>query len=390
MSTVLFAHDGYISITKAGYFSDTYDDKIVERYLNIADKVVFLVRKGNSNYYSKNINKISSDNFGVVAIDNFKSLTGMLKYWSVIRRVKKEVKEADYIVARIPSDLGFLAATYAKKYNKRYMVEVVGCPWDSLRNHSFLGKLLAPYYYLKQKITVKNAPYAIYVTNKFLQNRYPCGGKSVGCSDVEIEKIDNTIISKRIDRIKKTDKRSLVFATIGALHMKYKGYDLVIKTLSKINHAGGFSHKYLIAGGGDPSWLKSVIQKYNAENFVTIVPPMPHEKVFEWIDNIDVYVQPSKTEGMPRALIEAMSRACPCIGSNVGGIPELLKETVVYNNNIQKIDQISTDLHDLILALTIDDYEEQAKLNFQEATKYSKSIIEEKRNMFFKNFILQK
>jgi len=52
--------------------------------------------------------------------------------------------------------------------------------------------------------------------------------------------------------------------------------------------------------------------------------------VFDWLDEIDVYVQPSRTEGLPRALIEAMSRACPAIGSAVGGIPELLPRSCLF------------------------------------------------------------
>jgi len=36
MSTVLFAHDGYVYLTSEGIYSDTYDDKIVSRYLDIA------------------------------------------------------------------------------------------------------------------------------------------------------------------------------------------------------------------------------------------------------------------------------------------------------------------------------------------------------------------
>ena len=169
MAIVLFAHDGYMSLTNEGIYSDTYDNNIVERYFNIAENVVFMVRTREYLDNDKDLNKITIDNFIVEGIENFKSLRGIFKYRAITEKVKYEVQKSDYIVARIPSDLGFLAAKYAKKYNKKYMVEVVGCPWDSLRNDSFLGKLIAPYYYLKQKRTIKHAPYVIYVTNEFLQ-----------------------------------------------------------------------------------------------------------------------------------------------------------------------------------------------------------------------------
>lgn len=56
---------------------------------------------------------------------------------------------------------------------------------------------------------------------------------------------------------------------------------------------------------------------------------MKHQQVLEWIDSLDIYIQPSMQEGLPRALIEAMSRACPAIGSSTGGIPELLPSDAI-------------------------------------------------------------
>lgn len=56
------------------------------------------------------------------------------------------------------------------------------------------------------------------------------------------------------------------------------------------------------------------------------------EDVNKYLEKIDIYIQPSRTEGLSRALVEAMSRGCFCIASKVGGNPELIEEKYLYNN----------------------------------------------------------
>jgi glycosyltransferase involved in cell wall biosynthesis len=50
--------------------------------------------------------------------------------------------------------------------------------------------------------------------------------------------------------------------------------------------------------------------------------------VAPWLSLMDIFVLPSRSEALPNALMEAMASACACIGSRVGGIPELVEPDV--------------------------------------------------------------
>ena len=109
---------------------------------------------------------------------------------------------------------------------------------------------------------------------------------------------------------------------------------------------------------------------------------MTHNEVFEWLDGIDVYVQPSRTEGLPRALVEAMSRGLPCLGSQVGGIPELLEEEFLFSNTRRNVDEIVG----LLESFTRELMEKQARRNFEESKKYDKAVLDNRRKWFLKRF----
>jgi len=48
------------------------------------------------------------------------------------------------------------------------------------------------------------------------------------------------------------------------------------------------------------------------------------EELNDYLASLDIYIQPSLTEGLGSAVIDAMANSLPVIGSRVGGIPELL------------------------------------------------------------------
>ena len=161
--------------------------------------------------------------------------------------------------------------------------------------------------------------------------------------------------------------------------MRYKGQEYVIQAIAELKKQG-YDFEYRLVGGGDKSRLQSIADKFGVQDKVIFEGSMPHERVFDYLDNIDVYIQPSKTEGLPRALIEAMSRGCPCIGSNAGGIPELLDTNFIFNSGSVK------ELATMLANFDIEKMFDQAKRNFECSKGYAKEVIETRRYKFLKEF----
>ena len=104
--------------------------------------------------------------------------------------------------------------------------------------------------------------------------------------------------------------------------------------------------------------------------------------MFSWLDRMDLYLQPSRQEGLPRALIEAMSRGLPAIGSTIAGIHELLEKECLHLPNDEKM------LADLILKALSDKQwlKNQAARNYHIAKSYSKSNLDLIRTEFWSKF----
>ena len=49
-------------------------------------------------------------------------------------------------------------------------------------------------------------------------------------------------------------------------------------------------------------------------------------ELIEAFDDCTIFVFPSHFEGFPVVLLEAIARGCPCIGTNIGGIPDILND----------------------------------------------------------------
>lgn len=85
----------------------------------------------------------------------------------------------------------------------------------------------------------------------------------------------------------------------------------------------------ILAGDGERDTAFSLVKEFNLENYVTIYDWLDSQQRDKFLLEVDVFVLPSYNEGLPMALLEAMSFALPVITTPVGGIPEVV--THKYN-----------------------------------------------------------
>jgi glycosyltransferase involved in cell wall biosynthesis len=279
--------------------------------------------------------------------------------------------------------MAWQAARQCENRGIPWAIEVVNVLWDGLWNYgSLAAKAYAPFAEWCSRYWIHRAPFALYVTEGTLQERYPCPGHTAGISNVMIPDPDEKVLERRLNRIHGDPSPGLTFGFVGAIGNERKGLRQGILALAASKSDLPPFH-FRIIGPGDPSPWKKLAREVGLDNKIHFDGVLPSgTPVLEWLDKIDVYLHPSLQDGLPRGLIEAMSRGCPSLASRAGGIPELLSSSEMHEPGNWRV------LADHILELATDERWQikSAKRNFERSKKYVKSKLKNKRSKFWGNF----
>lgn len=386
---LLFVHDVKSKIYQGKVYARSYGYDIwAERYLSVYDELKICFRSEQTQEdVSEKLDLSSGPNV------EFESRIGMFYGPEVFfnKRIKRILREnilqSDAVIVRLDSFLGLQTIKECRKMNRPYLIELVGCAWDSFWNHGIIGKLLAPYLFFRTKKEVYSAPFVVYVTKKFLQSRYPTKGKNTNISNVKLKKLDKQVLIKRIKKIRKYNDKEKKFLTLGTaanVNVKYKGQQFVIEALSILKKKGICKFKYEIIGAGDQSYLRSITERYKVTDLVEFKGSVTHDKVFSWLeDDVDIYIQPSLQEGLPRSVIEAMSFGIPCIGSDVAGIPELLNKECIFRRKGNIAEKIAF----LLEKINCKNLEEYAIENYYNSKEYEYNLLLKRRKKILNDFL---
>jgi len=383
----LFAHECDLIPSEGEVFVETqFSATLWDRYLAHFDGLTVMGRQ-KSMPPGKTVSELQCSSHSCVDfvfVPNLSSVRGLfLRRRLALRRARTIVGEVDAVIARLPSEIGLVAIQAAREMGRPWVVELVGCPWDGLWNYgSWQGKVYAPVMAARTREVVARAPFVFYVTKEFLQRRYPnTAGKSVACSDVEISGPHEAVLARRRQRVCRVPS-PFVLGLIGTLQTRFKGIQTVFSALACVREVWP-SMEFRILGSGDPEpWRQEAI-KYGVDDLVRFDGTLSSRgAVFEWLDGVNLYIQPSFKEGLPRALVEAMSRGCPAIGSTCAGIPELLdEEALIRPGDVTALASLirhAVERPDWLIW--------HAERNWHKAAEYAADRLEIRRYAFWSEF----
>lgn len=382
----VFAHDHIFQVSgSGGVYSHGFPSTAWDRYFAAFDQLTVVGRMAETarDGVEARVGSAERENVNFRFVPSLSSLRGVLiDRPRALRAIREELNQSHALIARVPSEIGAAAVSVARDLGLPYALEVVGEAGETLRNYgNLIGRVYAPIADLRLRSLAADARFALYVTRRALQQKYPTQGVQTGCSNVNLPDFDvQEIIGRRLARFEDC-RFPLVMGTIGSLY-PVKGIDVALEALANVRDRIP-PFVYRVLGGGDSTKCRRRAEVLGISELVDFDGTLPAgEPVYRWLDQVDLYLQPSRIEGLPRTLVEAMSRGCPALGSRLNGIAELLPDDRTHPSGDAEA------LGDLIAGLATDPtaMRHDARRNTQVAVGYSRSVLAERRSAFWREF----
>ncbi|GAA6617028.1 glycosyltransferase family 4 protein [Scytonema sp. NUACC26] len=354
--------------------------KFWSRYLDVYDEVHLLVRATAHDVPQPGWKMSSGSGIKPVPLPNYR---GVWQYAKNYHRVKQIIHEAianvEAVHLRIPCEIGGMVQ-HSLENSRPYGVEVIGDPYDVFAPEAYKHPLRPAFrwWFTRQlQQQCQQATATAYVTREALQRRYPPNAEafSTHFSSIHLPTSDFVTESRLSCPV-----APYTLISVGTLTQLYKAPDIVIDAIAICVQQGLDLQLVWVGDGKYKQELEARTQMRGLSKRVSFCGQLnSREEVIKQLDRADLFVLPSRQEGLPRAIIEAMARGLPCIGSSVGGFAELLlPEEIVPPNDVAslaaKISEILVNPQRMAV---------MSARNLEKAQNYRDDILRQRRMKFY-------
>lgn len=229
---------------------------------------------------------------------------------SFIKDVKREVERfaPDVIHSHLNSML-YLLTSYKRKQIKLHTVHTMA--EKEAKGLRKLANIIACKLFGVTMVGICNTVAdSISRAYKIKRNKVPVVYNGVDCARYDIPKIESDTIR---------------LISVGTIY-SVKNFSFLVDAFAKICKEIHNAHLTLVGDGALRQELEAQIKSLDLEDKVTITGVV--SDVENYLANADIYVASSKFEGLPLSMLEAMSAGLPIISTNVGGVPDIIKDGI--------------------------------------------------------------
>lgn len=387
MASVLVAADGhyYRDASGAVYVESVFNYGFYERYLSVFDEVLAVGRMTAVETAPPGKRRADGEGVQFLDLEPGKGASGYIKTAITNRKkIRKYLKLADCVIARVPGVVANLVVQECKAAHIPYALEVVVDPWEYFSPDArggLINSAVRRRWTDGLKKSCLEAAGVSYVTEYYLQKRYPCSVEAITAHYSSVELPDENFANPRT--YSEMGEITIAHAA-NAFVGNSKGHYTLFKAVRKILDNGHDVKLLCIGDGVSKNDYIEYVDKLGISDRVTFTGRLADgAAVRERISSADIFVFPTKAEGLPRVLLEAMAEGMPCLSTPVCGIPEILPREYLFDSND------SESFADMIVHLmkSPDELEQCSRDNLATAKKYASSLLQERRISFYRSIL---
>jgi glycosyltransferase involved in cell wall biosynthesis len=380
--TVLICFEHHFSQFGNQFYCRQLSPSFLRRYREVWDRVHIFARVSQQKEAPCDLPPIDTEGVEFVALPDYLGVAGYFRARKQIQEIAKAaIRNTDSILFRAPGVISTAVWKFIRGSGRPYGVEIIGDPHEAFSRNAVRHPLRP---LIRWKLTrdlrrqCQEAHATGYVTRSTLQKRYPPrpGNFTTSYSDVELDASGLIEKPRRFQPL----PSPIRIVMVGTFSQMYKGHDVILRALAQLKSRRIDFEVTFVGDGKHRAEMEQLANSLGIVEYTRFIGEISAGlPVRAELDRADLFVMPSRTEGLPRAMIEAMARGLPCIGSAVGGIPELLSsEDLVPPGDV---DQLAAKLAEVLETPTR--LHTMSVRNLKAAAKYRNELSTAKRREFY-------
>lgn len=372
----MYSHNGKY------YFQSKEKYDFFYRYLRVFENIKIVTRCIQESVLKKERILLDEESIEYCPIPEFHGLVQYLKkYFMVGKVINKVLEGCDAVVMQLPSTISQRIAPIVMKSGIPYAVEVVYDAQDGwVSETNIVTKLLWKQIDILMRKICDHADGVACVTEFYLQKHYFSTKTNHFVSNYSSLALDKSFYSS--PRIYPHNKRIVIAHVANKIFYDgRKGHKELVRAIGILKAKGIVVDVKFAAElvGDNKERLLELAQTFKVDKQLNFCGFLNRDELNKFLTTADLFVLPTKAEGLPRVVIEAMAKGLPCVSTMVSGNSELISKD--YLIDYDDVNALAQKIEKFVMNSAL--YEEVSKENYKRSLQYEASILEKKRDLFY-------